>query len=689
PNPVPSPEPAASPAPGVSPSPPVPASPSPSPPPALPPGLDVVLEEYTAKFVNASITADLNITSQESMLAFIGLFKATVAKALGIDPKDIIVRAVYKGGQKATRRLLLARTERVWTARELSSMLPSDTNMRLLVHVRSFAAGTTTLSTLRGRERALLEGVSSGTNAGSSRRRLQQEEEAPAVLVDFTVVRYIEVPLPPSPPPSPPLLPGMQAPPTAPPTPPSPPPRPPRLALNLDQLAVELGAENVSTATPSPPPPPSPPAPRTRNATFANVTGIFGQGSVGNATKPVVWYGDANFVAYRAPRSPLNLVFRGKRVQCKVTPGVCSACPRAWAAPNASRSVPIFFREPMQLDAIAIMQLQNPGVVSVQLLPWPATAIPELPALQPRNGTLGEPVWNATKDTTACGSELVIRLPSARSGTGEAVPVRGSQDALPPRLRRTAVGGIIITLAVELGAENVSTATPSPPPPPSPPAPRTRNATFANVTGIFGQGSVGNATKPVVWYGDANFVAYRAPRSPLNLVFRGKRVQCKVTPGVCSACPRAWAASTVSRSVPIFFREPMQLDAIAIMQLQNPGVVSVQLLPWPATAIPELPALQPRNGTLGEPVWNATKDTTACGSELVIRLPSARSGTGEDVPVRGSQDALPPRLRRTAVGGIIITVKEQQAGALPTVIEGVRFSGRVLYPRNPAMYGAL
>ncbi|PNH09673.1 hypothetical protein TSOC_003666, partial [Tetrabaena socialis] len=371
--------------------------------------------------------------------------------ALGIDPKDIIVRAVYKGGQKATRRLLLAKAERVWTARELSSMLPSDTNMRLLVHVRSFTPGTTTLSTLRQRELALHE-VLPGTGAGSSRRRLQQEEEAPAVLVDFTVVRYIEVPLPPSPPPSPPLSPGMQAPPTAPPTPLSPPPRPPRLPLNLDLLASELGAEKVFNAPSPSPSPPSPPPPRARNATV-NVTGIFGQGSVGNATKPVVWYDDADFRAYRVPRSPLNLVFWGKNVPCKVTPGVCSACPRAWTAPNASRSTPICFREPMQLDAIAIMQRQNPGVVSVQLLPGPATAIPGLRALQPRNVTLGEPVWSAANDTTACGSELVIRLPSARSGTREAVPVRGSQGALPPRLRRTAVGGIIITVKEQqLGA---------------------------------------------------------------------------------------------------------------------------------------------------------------------------------------------------------------------------------------------
>ncbi|KAG2448472.1 hypothetical protein HYH02_006364 [Chlamydomonas schloesseri] len=84
-------------------------------------------------------------------------------------------------------------------------------------------------------------------------------------MVDFTIVQYEEVELPPSPPPLPPLSPGLFAPPGAPLSPPSRPPRPPRPPpLDVSQLAQVLGAQEVVVvySPPSPPPPsPSPPAP--------------------------------------------------------------------------------------------------------------------------------------------------------------------------------------------------------------------------------------------------------------------------------------------------------------------------------------------------------------------------------------------------------------------------------------------
>ncbi|PNW79741.1 hypothetical protein CHLRE_08g365204v5 [Chlamydomonas reinhardtii] len=91
----------------------------------------------------------------------------------------------------------------------------------------------------------------------------------------------------------------------------------------------------------------------------------------------------------------------------------------------------------------------------------------------------------------------------------------------------------------------------------------------------------------------------------------------------------------------------------------------------------------------GQPVYSAASDSTPCGGDLVISVPSDRSGSSESVPPRGSQSELPPRLRRTAVGGIRITVKAQAKGAKPTFISSVRFSGRVLYPANPAAYDGM
>jgi hypothetical protein len=243
-------------------------------------------------------------------------------------------------------------------------------------------------------------------------------------------------------------------------------------------------------------------------------------------------------------------------------------------------------------------------------------------------------------------------------------------------------------LAAAVGASKINLGFSPPPPPPSPPRPL--NASFVAVRGVLGHGSLGNATKPVVWYDDPAFREYRKPRNALNLVHWRHRIPCNATPGVCSRCPRTWAASPASHVVPIYFREPMQLDSIRIVQLQNPGVLSVELLPWPATAIPELPGLAVKSGVLGGgPVWNTTQDTTPCGSELVIRVPAGLSGLTEGVPVRGSQGQLPPRMRRTAVGGIRITVKPQTSrkDEPATLISSVRFSGRVLYPtRNAAFY---
>eukprot|EP00198_Chlamydomonas_reinhardtii_P006783 XP_001696119.1 predicted protein of CSE family [Chlamydomonas reinhardtii] len=246
---------------------------------------------------------------------------------------------------------------------------------------------------------------------------------------------------------------------------------------------------------------------------------------------------------------------------------------------------------------------------------------------------------------------------------------RSAQQQQPSSTADVIVDFTVVTL-VEVALP------PSPPPsPPLPPGVPPARVTSARVSRMPAQGTLsGDSSKPVVWYNDASFRSYRKPRSPLNLVFWSARRQC---------------TATTTTTLPLYFREPMQLDSITITQLQNPGVLSVELLPWPATPIPELPDVAPVSGPKGQPVYSAASDSTPCGGDLVISVPSDRSGSSESVPPRGSQSELPPRLRRTAVGGIRITVKAQAKGAKPTFISSVRFSGRVLYPANPAAYDGM
>lgn len=252
----------------------------------------------------------------------------------------------------------------------------------------------------------------------------------------------------------------------------------------------------------------------------------------------------------------------------------------------------------------------------------------------------------------------------------------------------------------------------------------------------------------VIWREDADFDNWRRPRNRANLV-HDKHLSCGAnTVGTCTTCPRAWQVGADSTNATILFREPMQvragargllcvalpcahmllplpccqhpaglppptkplvstsctallscnlppapcfapptqLDRIIIKQLQNPGVLTVQLLPWPAVRIPGLNATA-RTGTLGRPIWSVTSDSTPCGGSLTIPLGS-RAGTGLAVPKRGSQSLIPRKLRSTTVGGISIIVKAQpkDCSKAPgcTFIESVLFDGRVLYPADPA-----
>ncbi|PNH03747.1 hypothetical protein TSOC_010168 [Tetrabaena socialis] len=252
-----------------------------------------------------------------------------------------------------------------------------------------------------------------------------------------------------------------------------------------------------------------------------------------------------------------------------------------------------------------------------------------------------------------------------------------------------AVGVLVISI-VEVP---LPPSPPSPPPrpfdapglPPLPPLKR-----FAKFKGLYGMGVYLNKTLPVVWYDTKGFRQVRTPRSSLNLVYWTRLYECGVlTPGSCTQCPRAWVAET-TRNVTILFREPWQLDAIHIRQLQNPGVLVVELLPWPAVSISGLVdskgnAVPPVAGTLPPPIRNVTVDSSLCSSTLDINLTPARASTNLPVPRKGSQASIPTSLKATAYGGINIIVKVQ-ATKPNTWIDSVTFDGRALYPADANFY---
>ncbi|KXZ51557.1 hypothetical protein GPECTOR_12g520 [Gonium pectorale] len=222
------------------------------------------------------------------------------------------------------------------------------------------------------------------------------------------------------------------------------------------------------------------------------------------------------------------------------------------------------------------------------------------------------------------------------------------------------------------------------PPPPAPAVP----ALLAAFKGMSGMGVYHSPSRPVLWFDDPDFKDIRQPRSSANLISRDANA-CNFTLGACVQCPRAWQANETVHNVTILFREPWQLDAIHITQLQNPGVLTVELLPWPAVPIPGLPGLKPVAGTLSTPIWNVTNDVMMCGTTLVIPF-GKRAGTSVTVPKRGKQDAIPPALRSTALGGVNIVLKPQpKGGSKPpgySFVYRVTFDGRALYPNDANLY---
>ncbi|PNW78455.1 hypothetical protein CHLRE_09g396750v5 [Chlamydomonas reinhardtii] len=228
------------------------------------------------------------------------------------------------------------------------------------------------------------------------------------------------------------------------------------------------------------------------------------------------------------------------------------------------------------------------------------------------------------------------------------------------------------------------------PPSPPPAAPATAPL-FVKVAGMMAHGAVGQTRNPV-WYDDADFADQRADGGALNLVdwATGNRSAC-ASSSRCGQCGHAWAAFFGPFQVTLYFREPVQLSRIDIREIANPAIAQLQLLPWPAVAFgPDLPA---RRGVLGRPlnVPAAAAASTACPRTTSVVLPAKRAGMSIKVSSAGSQEELPRALRGTAVGGVTLLLKAPvTAGDVGrTWVESVRFTGRVLYPRDAAAYAAV
>ncbi|GIL93373.1 hypothetical protein Vretifemale_20774, partial [Volvox reticuliferus] len=268
----------------------------------------------------------------------------------------------------------------------------------------------------------------------------------------------------------------------------------------------------------------------------------------------------------------------------------------------------------------------------------------------------------------------------------------------PPRVPNRPTPFNSDTFIEELGAAEVyhvlrpPSAPQQPPSPSLPPSQPPKLTTFIHVNDMPGHGAKG-ATRPIVWWDDPDFGSQLRPYKALQLVDWNKR-PCPILLNVCRGCTRAWRAQKASTVVTVFFREPVQIDEIKIIELKHPSVSLVRLLAWPINPTsPSTPAAgRISYDYLGSPVYNATAnsptgmDPTKCNDALIVTLPPNRAGTLLPVPEWGSQENLPNRLSRTAVAGVEVTVQAPHTPALATFIESIRFKGRVLYPKDPGVY---
>ncbi|GIL42446.1 hypothetical protein Vafri_415 [Volvox africanus] len=251
---------------------------------------------------------------------------------------------------------------------------------------------------------------------------------------------------------------------------------------------------------------------------------------------------------------------------------------------------------------------------------------------------------------------------------------------------------------------------PSPAPPlaPSPPAPQlppskpptvppTRFMWFHNMTAHGVQG----ISKPVAWFDDADFASQlnlHYNNSKLWLVDRAKQPSCSKEPP-CHICQRAWypyngsdVVGFPNRTVVLYFREPVILKRVTILEMASKDVEEVFLLGWPAVPIPQLGLNLTRlydNVTQSDVFTKLTRSRlSVCSSKVEVVVKPPRSDDPQRIPGRGyDQTHLPPFFQERAVGGVGIRLRAQRNPRLVhTQIAQVLFSGRVLYPQNPGEY---
>ncbi|GLI71185.1 hypothetical protein VaNZ11_016295 [Volvox africanus] len=272
-------------------------------------------------------------------------------------------------------------------------------------------------------------------------------------------------------------------------------------------------------------------------------------------------------------------------------------------------------------------------------------------------------------------------------------PEKPSSSPPPPY----APPGKILELSKQLGATRVFRVMRPPPTPPQPPlrptSPPTPPPRVIYVSDMPALGAMG-ATRSLVWWDDPDFVSQLRPYKPLQLVDWNKRPCSVQNNNKCRSCTRAWLSRKASYTVSVFFREPVQLQTILIHQLKNPAVNLVRLLAWPFNLnVSDANSIIGNSDGdyqyLGPPVYDAITngtDPTPCNGALNITIPFKLSGIKRPIPVWGSQSNLPIQLRSTAVAGVEVTVAMPTNPSQATVIESIRFTGRVLYPKNSDMY---
>ncbi len=85
-------------------------------------------------------------------------------------------------------------------------------------------------------------------------------------------------------------------------------------------------------------------------------------------------------------------------------------------------------------------------------------------------------------------------------------------------------------------------------------------------------------------------------------------------------------------------------------------------------------------------MYDSEDDSVPCQSEVHITIPKSISGIDLAVPATGNRNSLPAKLKKKAVGGILLTFRKPKRALGSTWVETVKFDGRALYPSRD-LYG--